>query len=101
MSAGAMHHLAEDGLKAYSRPSGKKPKASRDLSSSSTRKVRCASWGLCTAPVAASTNCPLRLRAERPFWRARAPRAALSGVRVGGRDAPSCATGKRGSAFYV
>ena len=50
MSAGAMHHLAEDGLKAYSRPSGKKPKASRDLSSSSTRKVRCASWGLWHSP---------------------------------------------------
>jgi hypothetical protein len=81
MSAGAMHHLAEDGLKAYSRPSGKKPKASRDLSSSSTRKVRCASWGCAQPRLRPSTNCPLRLRA-RAFWRARVPRAALSGVRA-------------------
>ena len=37
-----MEHLDEIGLKAYHRlqPSGKKPKASRDLSSSSTRTVR-------------------------------------------------------------
>ncbi len=39
--AGRMEHLDEIGLKAYHRlqPSGKKPKASRDLSSSSTRTV--------------------------------------------------------------
>ena len=35
-----MEQLAEHGLKAYSRPSGKKPKASRDLSSSSAGTVR-------------------------------------------------------------
>jgi hypothetical protein len=44
-----MQHLDEAGLTAYARPSGKKPKASRDLAGASNRTVRCALTNSCVA----------------------------------------------------